>query len=202
MRILLDHVGPITSAYSEVRWNDSPLGPPESWDNTLRITLDLVLRSKFPMTLLWGPDAVLLYNEAYVELIRDKHPYALGRGAQEIFPEIWDQIGPLIDQVMNSGEAVYIPDAVLPLRRRGFLEECYFKFCYSPVRDAQGRVRGVLDTVTETTTEVVYRRRMSTLGRLALGLPTADGVESVARTTLDLAPERGRRLRGRRHRRR
>ena len=191
MRILLDHVGPITSAYSEVRWNDLPLGPPEDWDHTLRITLDLVLRSKFPMTLLWGPESVLLYNDAYVELIGDKHPYALGRPAQEIFPEVWDQVAPLIDQVMDSGEAIYIPDAVMPLRRRGFLEECYFKFSYSPVRDEEGHVKGVLDTVTETTTEVVYRRRMSTLGRLALGLPVADGVDSVARTTLTLLRSEG-----------
>jgi serine phosphatase RsbU (regulator of sigma subunit)/PAS domain-containing protein len=186
VRILLDHVGPITDAYARVRWSETAIGEPGSWSPTLRTTVDMMLRSKFPMTLLWGPERVLLYNEAYVELIGDKHPDALGQRAVDIFPEVWDQIGPLMEQVMSTGEAVFIPDASMPLHRRGFLEECHFTFCYSPVRDTAGVPLGVLDVVTETTREVVYRRRMGTLHVLGVELPHAEDAAAITRAALAL----------------
>jgi len=179
VRILLDHAGPIADAYARVRWDDTLLGDPAGWTPTLRTTVDMMLRSKFPMTLLWGPDRILLYNQAYTALIADKHPEALGRPAAEIFPEAWARIGPLMDQVWETGEAVYISDEYLPLHRRGFLEECFFTWCYSPVRNTAGVIEGLLDVATETTREVVFRRRMAILGRLALGLPADAGLDAI-----------------------
>ncbi|RYP86830.1 hypothetical protein EKO23_07585 [Nocardioides guangzhouensis] len=184
MRILLDQAGPISEAYSRVRWEDTPVGHPDGWTATLRTTVDMMLRSEFPMTLLWGPSYVLIYNHAYVQLIGDKHPYALGRTAEEIFPEVWDLVGPLMEGVRASGRPVYMQDEYVPLHRRGFLEDCWFTFCYSPVRNTAGEVEGVLDVATETTREVVFRRRMDILARLSLGIPEDAALDVIGETAV------------------
>ncbi len=175
MRILFDHGGELAEEYAAVDWDASPLGRPETWSPTLRTTVDMMVRSRFPMTLLWGTEAALVYNQAYVELIQDKHPAALGRPAKEIFPEAWDLISPMLEQVRTTQQATYLENEYVPLVRRGFLEECYFTFSYSAVRNLDGHAEGVLDVATETTREVVFRRRMNLLRRLALRLPSVSG---------------------------
>jgi serine phosphatase RsbU (regulator of sigma subunit) len=182
--ILFGGFGDLGRTYREVDWERSPLGPVASWDETLRNAADLVLRSKFPMTLLWGPEFTLVYNDAYIPLIGDKHPSALGRPAKEVFPEAWDFIGPLLDSVMSRGEAVWVEETYLPLHRHGFLEECWFTFSYSPVRDVTGTVCGVLDVAAETTTQAIATRRLHTLSRLSLTLADVEHVEDVRSAAL------------------
>ena len=93
---------------------------------------------------------MLVYNAAYAALIADKHPMALGRPAREVFPEAWELIGPMMWRA-RAGEATWVEDAAVPLQRNGRLEEAYFTFSYSPVRDEEGAVEGVMDIATETT---------------------------------------------------
>ena len=167
---LLASAGTLRATYAAVDWAHGPLGPMSSWSQALRHTLDLVLHTRFPATLLWGPELVLLYNEAYAPLIADKHPGALGGRAEDVFPEAWDLIGPLLRSVMAGGAATWIENAHVPLERQGFLEECYFTFSYSPVRStdegSRATVEGILDIATETTRQVLDRRRLLLLTQL------------------------------------
>ncbi|TNM67122.1 hypothetical protein FHN55_11410 [Streptomyces sp. NP160] len=172
--------GELRSAYEAVDWSSTPLGAPETWSTALRTALSLAFATSFPVTLLWGPRFVLLYNAAYARMFPAKHPWGLGRPCAEVFPEVWDQIRPLMEGVLSSGEAVRMVDQELYIDRRGFAEESYFDYCYSPVAGPDGRVEGVLDIAVDTTAQVLERRRSALLRRLA-DLPR------VLRTTVDLA---------------
>ena len=171
--------GALCGVYDAVDWAAGALGAPAGWSPALRAALDLVWATKFPATLLWGPDLRLLYNEAYVPIIGDKHPQALGAPAQEVFPEAWDEIGPMLHGVLAGGPAIWVKDAYVPLDRRGFLEECYFTFSYSAVSGGDGQVEGVLDVVSETTTEVLAARRLRVLGHLRADLADAGDFEDA-----------------------
>lgn len=186
MDILLEDSGELGRAYREVDWDDSPLGPVHTWSPVLRQAADLVLRTDFPATLLWGPQYALVYNRAYVEMIAEKHPAALGRPAREVFPEVWDVIGPMLDHVREGHGSTWVEDTHLPLHRRGFLEDCWFTFSYSPVRAADGTVEGVLDIATETTRQVVARRRLALLDRLRAALADVEEPADVTDRALPL----------------
>src|SRR4051812_24931759 len=142
---LFDRAGALRSAYDAVDWAATSIGPVGSWGESLRHAVEVMLGSRFPMNLFWGPQFVVLYNEAYVELIADKHPAALGTPARAVFPEAWDGSCPLIESVYDGGAASWVEDELVPLYRSGFLEECYFPFSYSPVRGPGGVIEGVLD---------------------------------------------------------
>ena len=156
--------------YARVDWAATALGPVEGWSRTLRATLDLVLNTRFPVTLFWGEDLILLYNEDYVATIGDKHPAALGARAADVFPEIWDEIGPRLEQVLSGGGSTWVENARLLLERHGFAEETFFTYSYSPVTDPTGCILGAIDIATETTEQVVDRRRLELLSRLSAEL--------------------------------
>lgn len=177
----------LRALYDAVDWSATVLGPPADWSPTLVSTLDLMLHSRFPMSLFWGPTFKLLYNDAFVELIGDKHPSALGCPAHLAFEEAWDQIGPLMESVAQTGQAFLTEDTLVPLERRGFLEDCYFTFCYSAVRETDGRIVAVLDVAAETTAAVEGRRRLEVLAGLAgllAGAATLEGVRERALSVL------------------
>ncbi|CAA9383546.1 SpoIIE family protein phosphatase [uncultured Nocardioides sp.] len=172
--------GPLQTAYEAVDWAAGPLGAVETWTPALLAAVDTMLHTRFPVTLFWGPEFVLVYNEAYTELIADKHPGALGRPARDVFPEAWDVIGPMMEQVMAGGGPTWVVGAPVPLERRGFLEECYFTFSYSPVHGADRRVEGVLDIAAETTEQVVAARRQELLAQLGDQLAAVEDVDELA----------------------
>ena len=116
---LLEAAGDLRREYEDVDWAGTALGPVESWTPALRNAVDLALHTQFPVTLLWGPEFVMLYNAAYVELIADKHPAALGSPAREVFPEAWDAIGPMMESVLAGHGATWVEDELVPLVRRG-----------------------------------------------------------------------------------
>lgn len=183
---LLAAAGGLRREYEQVDWAATPVGPMASWSPALRTTLELAFQTRFPVTLLWGPEFVLLYNAAYVEMIADKHPDALGRPARDVFPEAWDAIGPLMASVLGGHGATWVEDAPLPLVRRGRLEEAYFTFSYSPVHGEDGPIEGVLDIAVETTRQVIDRRRLATLGRLREALSDAERVQDAFRAAVDV----------------
>ncbi len=183
MRTVFDDLGPLGPAYEAVDWARTPLGPVPGWSDTLVSTVGLLIHSHFPITLMWGPEFVLVYNAAYVELIGDKHPAALGRPAREVFPEVWDVIGPMLESAA-SGKATWVQDAHIPLHRRGFLEECYFTFSYSPVSNRHQLVEGVIDIATETTAAVLSARRFQLLSELTDRLADASTPEGIVQQAL------------------
>lgn len=183
---LLAVAGTLRRAYEAVDWAATPVGPMASWSPALRSTLDLALRTRVPVTLLWGPELVLIYNEAYVALIADKHPAALGRPARVVFPEAWDTIGPMLTSVLAGEGSTWVENSPLPLVRRGRLEEAYFTFSYSPVKRDDGRIEGVLDIALESTRQVIEGRRLDTLVRLREALSDAERVEDAFTAAVDV----------------
>jgi hypothetical protein len=169
-----------------VDWAASPLGAAVAWTPALRNALDLALGTRFPVTLFWGPQFVLVYNEAYAGLIGDKHPAALGRPAREVFPEAWEAIGPMMQAVLAGHGATWVEDEKVPLWRGGRLEERWFTFSYSPVRGGDGVTEGVLDIATETTRQVLALRRLELLGRLRDELGEVERAADVTARALPL----------------
>jgi PAS domain S-box-containing protein len=145
-------------------WKSTALGPMETWPDTLVITVNMLLASRHPMFLWWGPELIQFYNDGYRPSIRaDKHPSAVGQRGVECWPEIWSIIGPQIESVMNEGRSTWNLNQLVPINRDGKLEEVYWTYSYSPVRDNEGIVRGTLVVCTETTDQVLAERRLETL---------------------------------------
>lgn len=136
------------------------LGPRQSWDPSLSSVIALMVDSHFPMFVAWGDELTFFYNDAYAEILGNKHPAAFGAKFKDIWHEIWDDIYPLIDKAMN-GIATYSEDLPLIMNRAGYDERSWFTFSYSPVRDGFGVVRGMFCAVTETTERVLLQERQS-----------------------------------------
>ena len=163
-------------------WAAGPLGAPDTWPQSLRTAVGICLSSRFPILLWWGPELVMVYNDAYRPMLgQSKHPRALGAPGKEVWTEIWDVIGPMLDQVMAGGGATWSRDELLVLDRNGYPEECYFTYSYSPITDESGGVGGVFCAVTETTERVIGERRLATLADLA-GLMGSASRAEVLRT--------------------
>ncbi|MFD4837508.1 ATP-binding protein [Achromobacter sp. NPDC058515] len=146
-------------------WAATPLGPIAEWPGALRVATGMVLASKFPSCLVWGPSLTAIYNDAFVPILGAK-PDALGRSFSDIWSEAWPMIGPLAERAY-AGEATFIEDYSLEIHRYGQAEMASFTFCYSPVRDEHGAVAGMIDTVIETTSRVSAERAQAEALRLA-----------------------------------
>lgn len=141
----------------EKDWSENPLGTPDNWPQSLRTTLGILLNSKFPMFLWWGNDLICFYNDAYRPSLgkEGKHPSILGMKAIDAWPEIWDTIKPMIDQVLATGEATWNENTLIPIYRNNRIEDVYWTFSHSPVYDENNAVAGVLVTCNETTDNVL-----------------------------------------------
>ena len=150
-------------------WSQNPLGPIESWPQSLRSAVSILLPSKAQIAMFWGPDLITLYNDAYRPVLGKKHPSALGLPVREVWREIWDTgLKTLFESVLQTGEAFWARDWPFYLERRGFPEETFFDISYDPVRDESGKVAGLFCIVSETTARVISERRLSTLRDLSL----------------------------------
>jgi signal transduction histidine kinase/serine phosphatase RsbU (regulator of sigma subunit)/FixJ family two-component response regulator len=176
-------------------WSSTPIGPIAGWPQSLRSVVQMVLASRFPMWMAWGPELTFLYNDAYRQAtLGPKHPWALGRSAREVWSEIWGDIGPRIETVLTTGEATWDEALLLFLERFDYPEETYHTFSYSPLMDNASRIAGMLCVVAEETTRVIGERRLATLRELAAALSavhTEAGVleavqQSLARNNRDL----------------
>ncbi|MBQ0821307.1 PAS domain S-box protein [Microvirga sp. HBU67558] len=137
-------------------WTTSPLGQPEGWPQSLRTVVSLMLTSKFPMFVAWGPRLAFLYNDGYRPIFGAKHPHALGLPFREVWSEIWPDIEPLVTKAL-AGEATFHEDLHLVMERHGYPEDTWYTFSYSPVRDETGGIAGMFCACTETTGEVKLR---------------------------------------------
>jgi PAS domain S-box-containing protein len=146
----------------EFDWASSPLGEPASWPASLASAVRICLTSRFPMIVWWGPELRFLYNDAYLPLLGTKHP-ALAKPGAEVWGEIWHIIGPMLADVLATGEATWSEDLLLPMNRHGYWEETYWTYSYSPVHDDDGSVRAVFTAVADTTERVIGERRLATL---------------------------------------
>lgn len=145
-------------------WAATPLGPVERWSQSLRTMADAVLASRNPMLLFWGPDLIQIYNDAFRPSFGARtgadarHPRALGMRAPDFWTDVWSVVGPQVEGVMTRGEAVWFEDLHLPIERDGKLDDAWWTYSYSPVRDDDGRISGTLVVCIETTSSVVANR--------------------------------------------
>lgn len=162
-------------------WSASSIGPPVAWPQSLRTALSLVLHSGFPAYLAWGPELVSFYNDAYLPILGTK-PDALGRPVREVWPEVWDEVSPIVARAL-SGKASYFEDLPLTLERKGYREETWWTFSSSPICTETGAVGGMLCIVHETTERVLTERRLQFLDELSVrmrGLSDPREVMAVA----------------------
>ncbi|SFR51524.1 PAS domain-containing sensor histidine kinase [Maribacter stanieri] len=158
----LDDGGEMGRLMREKDWSLTPLGKPEGWPQSLRTTLNILLNSPFPMFLFWGDTLKSFYNDAYRPIlgVDGKHPNILGLNAKESWAEIWEDIEPMLKVVTDQGESIWRENLMIPIFRNGQMEDVYWTFSYSPVKDESGRISGVLVIVTETTEAVLAERRL------------------------------------------
>lgn len=161
-------------------WSGTPLGDAASWPPGLQITVKILLTSRFPMWMAWGPELTVIYNDAYAKTtLGKKHPWALGRPANEVWSEIWKDIGPLIQRVLKTGEASWNETLPLILERSGYPEETYHTFSYSPLAGPDGSNDGMLCVVMEDTGRVLGERQLTSLSTLAGALVDANTKDEV-----------------------
>jgi signal transduction histidine kinase len=175
-------------------WSATPLGPIESWPQSLRTASSICLSSRFPTIIYWGTDYTALYNDGYAQVLGTKHPWALGKPVREVWSEIWHIHEPMLHQVLSTGHAAGAEDKLLNLHRRGYLEECYFTYSFTPILVEAGIPGGIFCDCQETTERVIAERRLRLLRELsdmAASEKTAEGAcktacEVLTRYTADI----------------
>jgi PAS domain S-box-containing protein len=130
-------------------WSKTPLGPMDQWPQTLFTNLATVLESPLPMQICWGRELTILYNDAFIPILGNKHP-ALGRCLLEVWHETRETIEPLTEKAF-AGEAVHVQSGQFDIMRHDFTETTWFDYCFSPLRDMLGHVVGLLNTTIEMT---------------------------------------------------
>jgi PAS domain S-box-containing protein len=151
-------------------WSANPLGKPETWPQSLRTTLRILLNTNHPMFIWWGEDLIQFYNDAYRQTMGpERHPSALGQPGRECWAEIWPIIGPQIEQVMSGGGPTWHENQLVPVTRNGKLEQVYWTYGYSPIDEDDG-IGGVLvvcrDVTKDYLASVALREREAELARV------------------------------------
>ncbi len=146
----------------EKDWSKTELGDSRDWPQSLKTTLSIILNSKFPKFIFWGDHLRCFYNDAYRPSLGEdgRHPRILGEKGAIAWPEIWDLVKPMMDGVLQTGEATWSEDAPISFMRNGRMEEMYWTFSYSPIVDENGKIAGIFTTVMETTIAVRTRNEL------------------------------------------
>jgi two-component sensor histidine kinase len=170
--------GEMGAAIRDFDWGATQLGPPDGWPRTLKTCLSIMLASRQPMWVWWGPELINFYNDPYLSIIGGKHPQALGQPARKVWSEIWDQIEGRIAAAMQ-GEASYSEAELLVMHRNGYDEETYYTFSFSPVPDDDGSIGGIVCANTDDTDRMIGARRLALLREIASRTWDADSVDEV-----------------------
>ncbi len=164
----------MSSLVAAYDWSRTALGPMEQWPQSLKTMVRFMLDSRYSMWMGWGPDLTFFYNDAYArDTLGAKHPWALGRRTDEVWAEIWKDVSPRIEQVLQRGEATWDEGLMLFLERSGYSEETYHTFSYSPIYGDDNAIAGMFCVVTEETQRVISERRVGILRDVAASLTTA-----------------------------
>lgn len=158
--------GEMTKLVRTLDWGQTSLGPIEQWPQSLRTAASLCLASNFPINLIWGPERVQIYNDGYWPICGAKHPLSMGQDFKECWASAWPAIGEPLERA-SGGEAAFIENERMFLDRNGYLEETFFTFSFSPIRDESGAVAGLFHPVTELTQQTLAERRLRILQDIA-----------------------------------
>src|SRR3954447_2062236 len=168
-------------------WTSTPLGPIGRWPQSLRTTVSLCLASNFPINIIWGRKHTQIYNDGYWPLCGGKHPRSMGQD----YTECWASAWPLLSEAFErglAGHSSYLENQRMFLHRNGYLEETFFTFSLSPIRDESGGVGGLFHPVTETTPEMLVERRTRALRDISAQMgkaKTSDEALTIAAQVLE-----------------
>ncbi|WP_145010652.1 ATP-binding protein [Pseudomonas oryzihabitans] len=163
-------------------WSESPLGEPAGWPQSLKSALSICLNSSFPTAIYWGPELLLLYNDAWAPIPAERHPWALGRPAQEVWQDIWPVVGPQFAEVMSSGQGFSAFDQLLPMVRQGVVRETYWNYSFTAIRGEGGEIAGIFNQGHETTQRILdERRRAADAARQRRMFEQAPGFVAIVR---------------------
>jgi len=165
-------------------WSKTPLGPIESWSQSLRTTVSLCLASNFPINIIWGPGRVQIYNDGYWPICGDKHPRSMGQDYKECWFSAWDALREPFERA-TAGETAFLENRRMFLDRNGYLEETFFTFSLSPIRNETGGVGGLFHPVTEMTQQTLTERRLKVLRDLADRTADAKTLEEACRLSAE-----------------
>lgn len=140
-------------------WSNTSVGSPQSWPQSLRTSINILLHSQFPMFVWWGNDLITFYNDSYKVIAGEKHPDLLGKSGKAGWAEIWGELAPLVEKVFK-GISTWSEDLLLNMNRHGYIEETYFTFSYSPIFNDSGNVDGLFCACIETTEKVLATRKI------------------------------------------
>ena len=162
-------MGALIRAYD---WNSTSLGAPENWPQGLKTAIRIMLTSRQPIWIGWGPELLFFYNDPYKSIIGGKHPVSLGQPTEVVWHEIWSDIGPLLATALTGAEGTFVEQKLLIMERNGFPEETYYTFSYSPVPNDDGSAGGIICANSDDTARVIGERQLMLLRELAAS--TAD----------------------------
>ena len=185
--------GEMGSLIRAMDWSQSSLGPVAAWPQSLRTTVSICLASDLPICVIWGPGLVQIYNDAYRVICGGKHPRSMGQNFSECWKEAWPVIGKAHDSAL-AGDKAFLEVQPIFLERHGYVEECFFTFSFSPIRNEAGRVGGLFHPVIEMTAQMLSERRTRALRDLAAQTSKAKSVsealslsvQTLAQYNLDL----------------
>ncbi len=160
-------------------WQATPLGPPSNWPQSLRMAVRIMLTSLQPIWIGWGSELIYLYNDPYKSIIGGRHPWALGRPAKEVWREIWDEIGPMLNTAMGGDRGTFVESQLLIMERNGYPEETYYTFSYSPVPNDDGSVGGIICANSDDTRRIIGERQLDLLRELATSTANARTSQEV-----------------------
>jgi signal transduction histidine kinase/DNA-binding response OmpR family regulator len=175
-------------------WTTTPLGAPVLWPRSLKTAVRIMLTSRQPFWLGWGPELTYLYNDPYKSIIGGKHPQALGRPFREVWREIWDVIGPMAETVMTRDEGTYVEAQMLIMERHGYQEETYYTFSYSPIPGDDGGTAGIICANTDDTRRVIGERQLETLRQLSVRPADARTAETACALSIEALADNARDL--------
>jgi PAS domain S-box-containing protein len=177
--------GELGQRIREYDWASTPLGPVDTWPQSLRTCIRIMLTSRQPIWIGWGKELIKFYNDPYKAIVGGKHPWALGRPASVVWKDIWTDIEPLLKKVMEDDEGTYVESQLLIMERNGYPEETYYTFSYTPISGDDGRTAGMFCANTDDTDRIISERQLKTLTQLGKALTDCQTSEEVTERTIN-----------------
>ena len=178
--------GEMASRMRSLDWSLTPLGPIENWSETLKVAVSICLQSSHAIALYWGPDLTLLYNDAWAPIPAERHPGALGRPGREVWADIWDVVGPQMEEVLATGKGFDAHEQLLDMVRGGRRRSTWWNYSFTPVLGSDGLVEGILNEGLDVTDQVLNERRLGFLLQLNDAMRDLDDPAEVVRTSQEM----------------
>lgn len=166
-------------------WSTTPLGLPETWPHSLRTCIRIMLTSRQPIWIGWGKPLIKFYNDPYKAIVGGKHPWALGKPASVVWKDIWRDIEPMLEEVMEKDKGTYVESQLLIMERNGYPEETYYTFSYTPIPGDDGRTAGMFCANTDDTDKIISERQLRTLTQLGKELADCRSNAEIIGKTID-----------------